>query len=107
MYCQKRIEYWNYLRRVTQFVSFQNKVMDAILKYKENQVDEFALKSKIQKSNTDRLYMKVYDIEKPFNNQLKTNLDLGQLYHCYNQERNLLQEKFDSKSYMYYCEDKG
>ena len=59
MYFQKRIEYWNYLRRVTQFISFQNKEMDAILKYKENQVDEFALKSKNREQKSDVLTVSI------------------------------------------------
>lgn len=34
-YQQRRIEYWNYIRKTIQLISFQNRVMKSILVFKE------------------------------------------------------------------------
>lgn len=48
------------------------------------------MKHEIQKEQTLKLYKKVEEIERPIEIQLKINLDLGQIEHCLNLERNIL-----------------
>ena len=51
-----------------------------------------------------RLYKEVEKIERPIEIQLKINLDLGQIEHCLNLERNLLKQKVDKKEFIYWKE---
>ena len=53
-------------------------------------------KHRIQKQHTDMFYLRIEEIEAPIEQRLKVNLDLSLMIHCLEQEKKLLQKKFDS-----------
>jgi len=52
----------------------------------------------------DYLYLKIAEIEKPIEVQLKINMDLGFVVHCMNEKKKMLQEKIDKEQFLYYNE---
>ena len=62
---KKRLQYWNYIRCGIQFISFQNKMLETVIKQKEREIESLTEQYREEKEKTAELYKYLALLEKP------------------------------------------
>jgi hypothetical protein len=94
---KKRLQYWDYIRNGIQFISFQNKVLDAVLKQKEKEISEKTESYYQEKEKTQKIYKYLALLEKPVEDRLEQIMNYRKLLKMLEEEKELLIKRQDQE----------